>query len=58
MTASVDSTYMDPIFEEAMEFNLIVSNGCLEDQMSVSVGIDDYIYYLDEDTTYPEFDNQ
>ena len=39
------------------EFNLILMNACLEDEISVVQGIEDYIYYLNEDTTSPAFPN-
>ena len=39
------------------EFKLTLVNTCLEDFMTVVDDIDDYIYYLSEDTTYPDFLN-
>ena len=39
------------------EFNLILENPCLNDKMTVTEGIVDYVYYLNEDTTSPDFPN-
>ena len=40
MIVAVDSSDMSPILEKTMEFELIVENGCLQDQMTVTKGID------------------
>lgn len=43
---------MDPPFVKTQKFNLIVTNDCLYDTITVDVDIDDYIYYINEDTEY------
>lgn len=43
---------MDPPFVKTQTFDLIVTNDCLDDTITVDVGIDDYIYYINEDTEY------
>ncbi len=43
--------------EQTDEFNLILENDCLEDEIQVVQGIEDYIYYLNEDTSTPDFPN-
>ena len=43
---------------QADEFNLVIDNTCLDDEISIVQGIDDYVYYLNEDTTSPDFDNK
>ena len=58
MTVAVDIADMDPIVEKTMEFELVVENNCLDDQITVTTGIDDYIYYIDEttDSSFPVSD--
>ena len=58
MTVAVSSSDMNPTFEKTMEFELVVENGCLQDQITVTTGIDDYIYYIDETTSSPTFPNK
>ena len=41
---------MNPPIQKIASVNLIVSNGCLNDQMSVITGITDYTYYINENT--------
>ena len=55
LTASVSLTDMDPIFEDTLQFNLYLANGCLADEITIQTDIDDYIYYINEDTYEPDF---
>lgn len=41
---------MDPVFKKTQTVNLVVTNDCLTDELTVDVDIDDYIYYINEDT--------
>ena len=44
-----------PEFSQTLQFNLIVKNECLSDQVTLQTGISDYVYYLNADTTSPDF---
>ena len=55
LTASVSISDMNPIFEDTLQFNLILQNGCLDDEITITTDIDDYIYYIAEDTYEPDF---
>ena len=46
---------MSPIFEDTFQFFLELDNGCLEDEITINTDIDDYIYYINEDTYSPDF---
>ena len=43
-----------PAFSQTLQFNLIVKNDCLTDQVTLQTGITDYIYYLNADTSSPD----
>ena len=43
--------------ETTDEFDLLIENVCLEDEVNWVGIINDYVYYIDEDTTAPDFPN-
>ena len=50
LTASISSADMNPILQKTQVVELIVENGCLNDQMTVVTSISDYTYYINENT--------
>jgi len=47
LIATVKITDMDPVYTKTQTFNIVVSNGCLQDQGSlVTAAIASYTYYL------------
>jgi len=50
LTASVSSDDMDPPFRKTSEIWLDVNNYCLQDVVTPVNSIDDYVYYINENT--------
>jgi hypothetical protein len=51
---TIDSTQQNPALVGTTSFILTVNNGCLDDEMTVTVNnAADYIYYINEDTFAP-----
>jgi len=49
LKAMVQITDMDPIYEEYIRFKIIVSNGCLLDEVTVTSAIGDQTHYINYD---------
>jgi hypothetical protein len=50
LTGSISTTDMNPPLIKTNVVELLVRNGCLDDQMTIVTSIEDYTYYINENT--------